>query len=122
MNPGITATASSISFLLPITEVCPQLTPLLLLPMHFSLTAGVSQSLSPARCSGGGESTASVTAAGGISPEPLLMEEMSPELLRFRKSSVLSVEEMTESELVDANSKSSRSSRSSSSIAQRCRN
>lgn len=60
-------------------------------------------------------------ATGGISPGPLLMEEMSAELLRFRKSSMLSVEEMTEPDMVDANSEWNRWSRSSSSIAKRCR-
>lgn len=112
MNPGITATASSISFRLPITEVCPQLTPLLFLPTHFSLTAGTAASLSASldAALNGGARITRFTVKDGISPEPLLIEEMSPELLKLRKSSALNTEEMPEPELVDVNSESIRSS------------
>lgn len=104
MNPGTTATASSISFRLPITEVCPQLTPLLLLPTHFSLTTAASSDGDDAGSSG------ARTDRPGISPEPLLEEEMSPELVKLKESSEVSTEEMVEMEVVEVNSESTRSS------------
>jgi hypothetical protein len=108
INPGITAIASSISFRLPITEVCPQLTPLLFIPTHFSLAVVITTSSGAVVSSldtaiNGGARIRRLTVNVEISPEPLLIEEMSPELLKLRKSSELNTEEMHEPELVDVN-------------------
>ncbi|KAA8534923.1 hypothetical protein F0562_029861 [Nyssa sinensis] len=108
MNPGITATASSISLLLPITEVNPHVTPLLFLPTHFCLAAIVvtvtGESPDGAGTTSLGTTTASdsSTTVARISPEILLAAEMSPELVVLRKSSLPDIDDTVE--LVDARS------------------
>lgn len=104
-NPGTTATASSISLLLPITDVNPQLTPLLFRPTHFSLAgaAAISSAVeSPdVEDSGSLGTAASNTRILGISSELLLVMETSQELL---ESSAVKTDDRPE--LVDANSRS----------------
>ncbi|KAK6944920.1 hypothetical protein RJ641_026022 [Dillenia turbinata] len=98
--------ASSISLLLPITDVDPHVTPLFPLPTHFNLAVDVAGKSSPEKY-GVAEigTTAAASTTAGISPEELLVVEKSPEeLVVLRESSGLRKEEIPE--LADKESES----------------
>eukprot|EP00268_Persea_americana_P033217 TRINITY_DN3294_c0_g1_i3.p2 TRINITY_DN3294_c0_g1~~TRINITY_DN3294_c0_g1_i3.p2 ORF type:complete len:147 (+),score=19.21 TRINITY_DN3294_c0_g1_i3:1409-1849(+) len=95
MNPGTTATASSISFRRPTSAADPHATAFLL-PTHLSLAGDPPSVCEPAESRRSFGTTASTTTAAGISP---LLPEMSPELEALGQSSDPKREEALESVL-----------------------